>query len=447
MRRRRRESRSGLRWIVAVLLLIAAAWVVWRPSIDPAAAGRGVPYEVERVQRGSQLAAIGNCNVCHTRDAGAPYAGGRPIVTPFGTVFSSNITPDPETGIGGWTPAAFTRAMREGVSRDGTHLYPAFPYDHMTRMRQADIDAVYAFIMTRQPAVAQRPDNELSFPFNLRALVAFWKLLFLDRDAAPASAQQSPEWNAGAYLVEGLGHCGACHTPRNALGAEKRERAYAGGETEGWIAPALNAESPSVVPWDAERLYRYLRFGFSERHGLAAGPMAPVVRNLSLVPDSDVRAISTYVAAMAGQPNAARSQAASRALARASGTGAVPAGANNTVAASLYAGACAPCHGEAGRLPPDPALHLALSSSLRLAQPDNLVRIIRDGVQRPDLGGEPLMPGFASALSDPQVTALVAYLRTAFTEQPAVGDIGQSLRRARESEAEKLRAQQKASLP
>jgi mono/diheme cytochrome c family protein len=426
-----------VRWVVAALLVVAAGWVVWRPAIAPEAATRGVPYEAERIQRGAQLAAIGNCNVCHTRDAGAPYAGGRAIATPFGTVFSSNITPDPDTGIGGWTPAAFTRAMREGVSRDGRHLYPAFPYDHMTRMRQADIDAVYAFIMTRQPVAAVEPGNDLSFPFNLRPLVAFWKLLFLDRDVAPTSAQQSGEWNTGAYLVEGLGHCGACHTPRNALGAEKRERAYAGGETEGWIAPALNAESPSAVPWDAERLYRYLRFGFSERHGLAAGPMGPVVRNLAAVPDSEVRAISVYVAAMAGQPNAARSQAASQALARASGTGAVPAGPNNTVAASLYAGACAQCHGEAGRAPSTPALHLSLSSSLRLAQPDNLVRIIRDGVQQPNLGGEPLMPGFANALSDIQIVALVAYLRTAFTEQPAWSDIGKSVQRA----------QQKASLP
>jgi mono/diheme cytochrome c family protein len=282
-------------WVLLGLVAVAAAWVVWRPSIRTEAVSRGVPFEAELVQRGAQLAAIGNCNVCHTREGGPAYAGGRPIPTPFGTVFSTNITPDPETGIGGWTPAAFTRAMREGVSRDGRHLYPAFPYEHMTRLRQPDIDAVYAFVMTRQPVVATPPDNELPFPFNLRALAAFWKLLFLERDAAPADAQQSPEWNRGAYLVEGLGHCGACHTPRNALGAEKRERAYAGGETEGWVAPALNAESPAAVPWDAERLFRYLRHGFDDRHGLAAGPMAPVVRNLASVPDTDVRAISLYV--------------------------------------------------------------------------------------------------------------------------------------------------------
>ncbi|MBM3537260.1 MAG: c-type cytochrome [Alphaproteobacteria bacterium] len=447
MRRRRRSRRSGVGWVLLAAAAIAAAWVVWRPSIRTEAVSRGVPFEAELVQRGAELAAIGNCNACHTREGGPAYAGGRPIATPFGTVFSTNITPDAETGIGGWTPAAFTRAMREGVSRDGRHLYPAFPYDHMTRMRQPDIDAVYAFIMTRQPVVATPPDNDLTFPFNLRGLIAFWKLLFLERAAAPANAQQNAEWNRGAYLVEGLGHCGACHTPRNALGAEKRDRAYAGGETEGWVAPALNAESPAAVPWDAERLYRYLRHGFDDRHGLAAGPMAPVVRNLASVPDGDVRAISVYVAAMAGQPNAARSQAASQALARASGANAAPRGTTSTVAASLYAGACAQCHGESGRAPSNPALHLALSSSLRLPVPDNAVRIVRDGVHSPDLGGEPLMPGFANALSDAQLAALLAHLRTAFTEQPAWGDINQSIRRVREHDASALRARQKASQP
>lgn len=448
MRRRRRGRRLRIGWILLAVLVLAGGYVIWRPAIAPEmGATRGVPFESERIERGAQLAAIGNCNVCHTREGGIAYAGGRPIPTPFGTVFTSNITPDPGTGIGSWTPAAFTRAMREGVSRDGRHLYPAFPYDHMTRMRQLDIDAVYAFLMTRRPAVATPPDNDLPFPFNLRPLVAFWKLLFLDKGAAAEDSRRGPEWNRGAYLVEGLGHCGACHTPRNALGAEDSRRAYGGGETEGWTAPALNADSPAAVPWDAERLYRYLRHGYDDRHGMAAGPMAPVVRNLSLVPDAEVRAMSVYVAAMAGAPNAARTQAASQALARVNGDGAVRRAPDTSAGGTIYAGACAQCHGEAGRAPSNPALHLALSSALRTPRSDNIVRLIRDGVHSPDLGGEPLMPGFANVLSDAQVVALAAYLRTAFTEQPAWSDIGKSVQRARESDAEKLRAQQKASLP
>jgi mono/diheme cytochrome c family protein len=230
---------------------------------------------------GAQLAAIGNCNICHTREDGLPFAGGRPIVTPFGRVFSTNITPDPHTGIGGWSEVAFVRAMREGVSRDGRHLYPAFPYDHMTKMRELDIRAVYAFIMTRKPVRALTPPNALAFPFNIRLLVAGWKLLFLDRTVLETDQRQTAEWNEGAYLVEGLGHCGACHTPRNLLGAEKKNQAYTGGESDGWTAPALNGASPAAVPWDVERLFVYLRHGRENFHGAVAGPMAPVVSNLA----------------------------------------------------------------------------------------------------------------------------------------------------------------------
>lgn len=451
MRHRRRKSRFGSRLLLVLLLggAIAFGVIAWRseiPRVEPLAAG-APGFEPALVQRGATLAAIGNCNICHTAESGAPYAGGRPIPTPFGTIYSTNITPDRETGIGGWSPAAFQRAMRDGVSRDGRHLYPAFPYDHMTKMDPADIDAVHAFMMTRQPVKAAAPENDLPFPFNLRPLVAGWKLLFLDGGMTMPEPSQSLEWNRGAYLVEGLGHCGACHTPRNALGAEKRDRPYAGGETEGWTAPALNAESPAAMPWDTERLYRYLRRGFDESHGLAAGPMAPVVRNLSSVPDSELRAMSVYVASLAGATNAARTRTAAQASARVSGQAGPPPGVANSPGAALYAGACAQCHGEAGRAPLNPALHLALSSSLRTARPDNAIRIVRDGVHTPDATAEPLMPGFAPALSDTQLGVLIAFLRASFTELPAWTDIEPAIRRVHQRDAETLRAQQKASLP
>jgi len=451
MRHRRRKSRIRSRLALALLVLAAAlaAVIVWRPALPLVEAGAaGAPaFDPDLIKRGASLAAIGNCNVCHTAEGGIPFAGGRPIPTPFGTIYSTNITPDRETGIGGWSSAAFQRAMRDGVSRDGRHLYPAFPYDHMAKMEPADIDAVHAFVMTRRPVKATPPANELPFPFNLRPLIAGWKLLFLDKGTTMPEPIQSIEWNRGGYLVEGLGHCGACHTPRNALGAEKRNQPYAGGETEGWIAPALNASSPAAVPWDAERLYRYLRHGFDEVHGVAAGPMAPVVRNLAGVPDADVRAISVYVASLAGAPTPARTQTASQAVARASGQSAPPPGIQNSPGASLYAAACAQCHGEAGRAPEIRALHLTLSSALRTPRPDNLIRIIRDGVHAPDATAELLMPGFAASLSDTQVGVLAAYLRASFTELPAWTDIEPALRRVRERDAETLRAQQKASLP
>jgi mono/diheme cytochrome c family protein len=407
---------------------------------------RKTDFDSGLVNKGAQLAALGNCNICHTKADGAPYAGGRPISTPFGHVFSTNITPEPETGIGGWSEAAFTRAMREGVSRDGRHLYPAFPYDHMTKMRQDDIRAVYAFIMTRQPVRANALPNDLPFPLNIRALVAGWKLIFLDRAEVQPDPSKTAQRNRGAYLVEGLGHCGACHTPRNLLGAEKRGQAYAGGETEGWIAPALNADSPAAVPWTADQLHAYFRHGFESLHGVAAGPMAPVIKNLAAVPDEDVRAIAAYVAEVAGAPTRERQTAADKAIARVkhapAETAESPASPSGGVA--IYAGACAQCHGEASRLPALPALNLALTSALRTPGPENVVRIVRDGIHPLDGGTGPIMPGFRDAFTDIQLISLVEYLRANFTDEPAWNGIADAVRKAKQDQAEKMKTAQEA---
>jgi mono/diheme cytochrome c family protein len=266
--------------------------------------------------RGSELSLIGNCNTCHTNDGGAPYAGGRPIPTSFGTIYSTNITPDPETGIGRWSEESFLRAMHEGIRRDGAHLYPAFPYDHFTKLSADDVRAIYAFLMTRDPVRAETPANDLAFPFNIRALLAGWKLLSFERGEFRPDAAQTAEWNRGAYLAGGLAHCGACHTPRNMLGAEKRGQLFSGGEIEGWHAPALNAASPAPTPWSAEQLMTYLRDGFVERHGVAAGPMQPVANNLSRVSAQEVNAIATYLGAILGPATADRQGKAERMRAR-----------------------------------------------------------------------------------------------------------------------------------
>ena len=417
-----------VRWFVLLAVLALgglAAFTVFalRPAIPPEPF-RAAAFDRALIARGAELAAIGNCNVCHTRPEGAPYAGGRSIATPFGSVYATNITPDPETGIGDWPLAAFVRAMREGVSRDGHHLYPVFPYDHMAKMREDDIRAVYAFIMTRQPVRAATPANALAFPFNIRALVAGWKLLFLDRGPFQADPSKDAQWNEGAYLVEGLGHCGACHTPRNWLGAEQRDRAYAGGQSEGWTAPALNAASPAAVPWAADRLYTYLRRGSESLHGTAAGPMAAVTGNLADVPAADVQAIATYVAAVAGPPTPARLAEADQAMARAKAEATTAAGSDQDGrGAMIYAGACAQCHGEAGRTPAFAAVNLALSSVLRMPRPDNAVRIIGEGIHPLNGASGPVMPGFAAALTKEQITDLVAYLRAHFSNMPAWDDI------------------------
>ncbi|HMA09136.1 MAG TPA: cytochrome c, partial [Ramlibacter sp.] len=237
-------------------------------------------FDRSLVRKGQLLAAVGDCSSCHTTRDGQPYAGGVPLRTQFGTIHGTNITPDPETGIGTWSEAAFRRALREGVSRDGHLLYPAFPYDHFTHLTDEDIGALYAFFMTRDPVRSQPLSNRLVFPLQFRPLIAAWNALYLRKGPLPQQDSQSAEWNRGAYLVQSLAHCAACHSPRDALGAEKPDAYLAGGEAEGWHATALNRQSPSPVPWTVPALATYLRTGLVADHAITAGPMQDVVHNL-----------------------------------------------------------------------------------------------------------------------------------------------------------------------
>ena len=298
-------SRRIIASIIVIIIFAAAATafaVIWRPAIAAIDPPTPQSFDAGLVKRGRVLAAIGNCNDCHTVRGAKAFAGGLPVPTPFGTIYSSNITPDPETGIGRWPEAAFRRAMRAGVDRDGQHLYPTFPYDHFTNVSDEDDSALYAYLMTRQPVHAPARENQLAFPLDQRFVIAGWKLLFLRRGTYQPDNTKSAEWNRGAYLVEGLAHCGACHTPRNALGAERASAAFAGGDVDNWHAYAINGQSPSPVPWDADALFVYLRQGWHPDHGVARGPMAQVVSNLSSVPESDIRAIATYMAGVFGTP-------------------------------------------------------------------------------------------------------------------------------------------------
>jgi mono/diheme cytochrome c family protein len=401
-------------------------------------------FDPAMVAKGAQLAAIGNCNVCHTASGGKPYAGGRPLRTPFGTIYGTNITPDPDTGIGRWSEAAFSRAMREGVDREGRHLYPAFPYDHFTKVTDEDIRALYAFVMTRDPVRAAPPPNALAFPFNIRGLIGAWKALYFERGVYRPDAGQSAEWNRGAYLVQGLGHCGACHTPRNALGAGDKRNDQGGGEAEGWHAPALNAASAAPVPWSAQQLYVYLRTGLDDQHAIAAGPMEPVVRNLAAVSEHDVLAIATYVATLAGEPSAARRKKAAEAVLQArrerDAYPHVARGRQETSGgerafqngALVYAGACAECHDQGRHASSGGALHLALGTAMTIPTSANLIRITLEGIIPPD--GEPgrWMPGFADALTDEQVSDLVTFVRAYFGREPPWQDVADELRKARQ---------------
>ncbi len=426
--------------VIASLLIAGAVTgfaIAWRPAI--AAIDPPVPqsFDADLVRRGRDLAAIGNCSDCHTVRGGKRFAGGLPVPTPFGTIFSSNITPDPETGIGRWPEEAFHRAMRSGVNRDGQHLYPTFPYDHFTNVNDEDDRALYAYLMTREPVHAPARNNELYFPLDQRFLIAGWKLLFLRRGTYQPDSTQSAEWNRGGYLVEGLAHCGACHTPRNALGAERRNAQFAGGDAEYWYAYAINAQSPAPVPWDVDALFRYLRDGWHPDHGVATGPMALVVGNLASVPKSDVHAIATYMAGVFGAPTPDRKRRADEVLAQAKSPP-TQASQTNVVGASIYAAACATCH-EIDRPLPYGGVNLSLSTAIASPNPRNLANIVLSGVRPVEGERSPIMPGFAASMNDDRIAALLNHLRARFSNQPAWTDVAKTVAQARRTQTVFLR--------
>jgi mono/diheme cytochrome c family protein len=425
--------------VIAALIsgVIAAFAVAWRPAIEAIEPPTPQSFEPALVKRGRDLATIGNCSDCHTAPGGKAFAGGLPVPTPFGTIYSSNITPDPDTGIGRWSEAAFRRAMRAGVDRAGQHLYPTFPYDHFTNVTDEDDRALYAFLMTRAAVHAPERANDLSFPFNQRFVVAGWKLLFLKGATYKAESTQSAEWNRGAYLVDGLAHCGSCHTPRNALGAEKASASFSGGDVDNWHAYAINAQSRSPLPWTTDALFHYLRYGWDADHGVARGPMAEVTANLSSVPVGEVRAIALYMTSVFGPPSSDRLDEANatRAQIKSPSVQSTPAAAPG---APIYQAACATCH-ESDRPLPYSGINLRLSTALSAPDPRNAANIILSGI-RP-VGGEhgPIMPGFANSMTDEQIAALLNYLRGRFSTQPAWTGVGQIVQDARQTETVSLR--------
>jgi nicotinate dehydrogenase subunit B len=368
--------------------------------------------------------------VCHTATGGVINAGGRPLETPFGTIHATNITPDIATGIGAWSYPAFERAMREGVSRDGRHLYPAFPYPHFAKASDADLQALYAYLMAQAPVRSEAPANTLAFPFNLRPLLAGWNALFHQAGALAPEPTKSEFWNRGAYLVESLGHCSACHSPRNALGAERQDAYLAGGHADGWDAPALTSLSQAPVPWSEDELYTYLRTGHSRFHGVAAGPMAPVVTDLASLPDPDIRAMAVYLASFIDTATDTQAQQA-RATRLEAETRVAVAG---SPGARLYRGACAVCH-EVGGLPQFGSRpSLALNSNLHGTKPDNLIQLILHGITTPAFSDLGYMPGFKDSLNDAQVAELVTFLRGQFApDKPAWSDVGSAVARIRAS--------------
>lgn len=386
--------------------LTLGAWALpLHAPIAPAPAPAAGTFSAETLARGRQVFAAGDCAVCHTAAGGQANAGGRAMHTPFGTVHSTNLTPDPETGLGLWSFAAFDRAMRHGISRDGKNLYPVFPYTAFAKIDDADMLALYAYLQTLTPVRAAPPQAQMLAPVNIRAVNAVWNLMFHDPQPLQSDPAQSAAWNRGRYLVEGAGHCSACHTPRNPLGAESRAAPYAGAAVDGWWAPALAGAEAARRGWTEDGLYAYLRQGHAPGIASAAGPMAPVVDSLRDLPDADIRAMATYLAALLG-PAEAAPQPQPQPLAQPLAEPLPGAGSR------LFRAACASCHDPglegaltAARLP------LAVSAVLRAPTSTPMRSLLAEGITAPlDL---PLrdMPSFAGQFTPAQTADLLGWLR------------------------------------
>lgn len=403
----------------AGLVGMVAAMLGQRPAIAPVGAPDPALFTAEALERGRQVAAAGDCVVCHTAPGGAQNAGGRAIETPFGSIATTNLTPDPDTGLGSWSYAAFERAMREGISRDGRHLYPAFPYTSFTKLSADDMLALYGYLMSQPPVRNEVAASTLAFPWGVRSGVALWNALYLDPGPLAPDPGRSAEWNRGRYLVEGAGHCGACHTPRNALGAERAGDAYlAGAIVDGWEAPPLASLTHAPAPWTVDELERYLRDGHTRHHGSVAGPMAPIVRELATLPASDVRAMAVYLASLAPPVSDEDAAAAARAAVEAS---VATAATIRDPAQRLFEGACGACHHDgAGPVLLGRNLPLALYGNLHGPNPDNLIRVVLDGIPDPATRELGFMPAFRDAMSDRQIAELAAYMRARYAPaQPA----------------------------
>ncbi|GEP02340.1 cytochrome c [Methylobacterium oxalidis] len=429
-RRERNPGRRSPWWrrlIVGFGLLAvaggAAFFLAWQPAIEPVSTPDRASFQPDQIRKGAALASAGFCSTCHTTDETKPFAGGYPLKTPFGTIYGTNITPDRDTGIGTWSLAAFRRSMREGIDRAGSHLYPAFPYTHFTQLTDGDIEALYAYLMTRDAVRAEAPEPDLPFPYSIRPLLAGWNLLFLRVGPLPAGDSGDPVLERGRYLSEALSHCSACHAPRNALRAERAELHFAGGMAEGWWSPPLDRSSPAPVPWTRETLFNYLH-SWDSAHGGAAGPMKPVVAGLGRLPEADVRAIARYVAATMGLPAPDRPAPAEKP------TDIAPARADeiHRRGAGIYRGACASCHESGGRVPFTVA-SLGQHTTLAGPLPDNVIRVILEGVHPPEGEVGAIMPGYAGVLDADQIADLLAYLRVRFTNAPAWPALKDDVRR------------------
>lgn len=382
---------------VALAVPVLLCWTV--RSIGAAADGQ----RFTQIEKGRYLAIASDCAACHTvPNDGRPYAGGRSIETPFGNIVASNITPDRETGIGAWSDEDFDNAVRRGIRPDGSRLYPAMPFTAYTKMSREDVLAIRAYLQTveavRNPVVS----NTLPFPFNIRAAMLVWNALYFAEGEFQPDQTKSAEWNRGAFLVEGPGHCAACHTPKTMLGGDKTSEYLRGSSLQGWFAPDITGnESTGLGRWSYDDVVAYLKTGHN-RVAAATGPMAEeVALSTSHMKDSDLIAIATYLKSLPGQQDKS----------------APPLPPNNPAmiaGQAIYRDQCSACHGLDGHGVPYLFPSLADSSSIRASDSASLIRVILRGARSVATAAEPTAPGMPSfgwQLDDAQVAAVVTYIR------------------------------------
>ena len=414
--------KTGLRWVLGLCLLtggvVATLWFLnLRDESDLTAPSAVSSPDNNLIARGAYLARAGNCMACHTARGGQPYAGGLGIATPFGTVFSSNLTPDAGTGIGSWSSADFWRAIHNGRSKSGRLLYPAFPYTSYTQVTREDSDAIFAHLRSLPAAVQPNQPHALRFPYQSQAALAVWRAIYFKPGVYQPDASRNAEWNRGAYLVKGLGHCSACHAARDALGGTRFNAAQA---LTGGLIPVLNWYAPSLVSpfeagvgdWSRDNIVSLLKSGVAPGASVA-GPMAEVVlgstQHLTL---EDLGAMAQYLKELPASPPASTASVAPVPVPDASF--------NMPQAAKLYEKHCAQCHGDKGQGVANAYPNLASNRAVTMASMENLVQIVLNGGYAPATAGNPRpfgMPPFVLVLNDIEVAAVVTYIRTAWGNQ------------------------------
>ena len=401
-------SRRASHFIAQLTLLLCFVFVAHAQASQKSA-----------IERGGYLATAANCQTCHTSANGQAFAGGLAFSTPFGTMYSTNITPDPETGIGAWSEKDFERALRSGVRPNGEHLYPTFPYTAFTKMADNDVSALYAYFMSLAPVQSTPPVNELKFPYNQRWALAAWKWMHFDKDRFASDDTKSASWNRGAYLVEAVAHCGACHTPRNSLGAEKKKLAYTGGVYKDrvsrnndklidWSAPNLTSARSGLALWSVNDLSDYLRFGYSPRAGVF-GPMNKVVMNSTRhLSENDIRAMAVYLKEMPAQERGSTSRASEETL---------------RLGELRYDIHCGTCHLPSGEGSKDTGPPLVGSPLALSPEPEALINMTLYGGEHPATAPSKewaerrqwnRMEAFGKKLSDADAAALLTYIRSAW---------------------------------